>query len=224
GAGVLRAERLGTGRRARSRVHKVVPAGAGLGGGSADAAVTLLLLARLWEAPASERDLSDLASRLGSDVPYFLTGGEANVGGRGEEVIAREDGQSRELALLVPPFSLSTAEVYGDYDREFGPAGLPIPRRLEIETSGRFFGPNDLALPVLRSHSEMSAYLRSAEEIAPEHAMSGSGSAIAMTGLSHDGEEELVRRHPEARVLRCRTLGREEYRRHIQPSGGPSWR
>ncbi len=222
-AAVLLAERLGVPPRARIRLRKNVPAGGGLGGGSSDAAVALLLLSRLWKAGLAESELSELAARLGSDVPYFLTGGEAQLSGRGELVVPKEDGAPRELLLLVPPFPLSTAEVYASYDREYGPSGLPLPRRLESETPDRFFGPNDLALPVLRKHSEMSDYLRSAEQIAPDHAMSGSGSVIAMAGVEAEAAQELSRRYPEATILRCRTLGQKEYQRVIHPSGGPSW-
>jgi len=222
-AAVLLAERLGVPPRARIRLRKNVPAGGGLGGGSSDAAATLLLLSRLWKAGLAESELSELAARLGSDVPYFLTGGEAQLSGRGEVVVPRMGGPSRELLLLVPPFPLSTAEVYASYDREYGPSGLPLPKGLEIETSGRFFGPNDLALPVLLKNSEMSDYLRSAEQIAPDHAMSGSGSVIAMEGVGADAAQELSRRYPEATILPCRTLGREEYQRVIHPSGGASW-
>jgi len=222
-AAVLLAEYLGVPPRARIRLQKTVPPGAGLGGGSADAAVALLLLARLWDARLAGSELLDLAERLGSDVPYFLIGGEADMAGRGERVTNREDGPPRNLLLLVPPFPLSTAEVYASYDREFGPSGLALPQRLDIETSGRFFGPNDLALPVLRSHFDMSAYLLTAAEIAADHAMSGAGSVIAMTGVPVGAAEALARRHPEARVLPCRTIGREEYRRRIHPSGGASW-
>jgi len=222
-AAVLLAERLGVPPRARIRLRKNVPAGGGLGGGSSDAAVTLLLLSHLWKSGLGQSELSELAARLGSDVPYFLTGGEAQLSGRGEVVVPQAGSPSRELLLLVPPFPLSTAEVYASYDKEYGPSGLSLPKGLEIETSGRFFGPNDLALPVLLKNSEMNDYLRSAEQIAPDHAMSGSGSVIAMAGVGAEAAQELSRRYPEATILRCRTLGQKEYQRVIHPSGGPSW-
>src|SRR5204862_4450846 len=91
------AEELGIAPRARIRLEKRIPAGAGLGGGSADAAVTLRLLSRLWDAPLSAGGLSKVAARVGSDVPFFLHGGEADVTGRGERVTPREDGPVRQL-------------------------------------------------------------------------------------------------------------------------------
>src|ERR1700736_5977514 len=216
-AAVLLAERLGVPPRARIRLRKNVPAGGGLGGGSSDAAVTLLLLSHLWKAGLAEAELSELAARLCSDVPYLLTGGESQLSGRGELVIPRTGGPSRDLLLLVPPFPLSTAEVYASYDREYGPSGLPLPKRLEIETSDRFFGPNDLALPVLRKHSEMSDYFQDTEQHAPDHAMSGSGSVIAMAGAGPAAAQARSRRYPVATILAFLTLGREQPQRLIHP-------
>src|SRR5512144_3089805 len=80
------ADRIGIAPSARIRLEKRVPAGAGLGGGSADAAVTLLLLSRLWSSRLRREELSEVAARLGSDIPFFLHGGEADVAGRGERV------------------------------------------------------------------------------------------------------------------------------------------
>jgi 4-diphosphocytidyl-2-C-methyl-D-erythritol kinase len=219
----LLAARLSIPPRARIRLQKNVPIGAGLGGGSADGAVTLLLLARLWEASLSSEELMGLAARLGSDAPFFLVGGEADIAGRGEHVTPREDSPSEDLLLLVPPFSLSTSEVYASYDHAFGPAGRPLPPRLEVETSGRFFGPNDLASAVLGTHSEMTAYLRAVGETVADHAMTGSGSVIALREASREAAEALRLRFPECRLVPCRTLGREEYRRRIQATGGLSW-
>jgi 4-diphosphocytidyl-2-C-methyl-D-erythritol kinase len=86
---VLRAARLvaaeaGPGTGASLVLRKRIPVGAGLGGGSADAAATLLALTRLWRLSLPEGLLSDLAARLGSDVPFFLGGPTALAGGRGE--------------------------------------------------------------------------------------------------------------------------------------------
>jgi len=219
----LLAGRLGPSPGARIRLVKRIPAGAGLGGGSADAAVALLLLSRLWNLALTQGELEELASRLGSDVPYFLTGGEADIAGRGDVVTPREDGSCENLFLLIPPFSMSTAEVYALYDRVRGDSGWTLPTRLDVETSGRFFGPNDLASAMLKSTNEMTAYLRAAAQDVSDCCMTGSGSAIVLRGLSPEDAEALLRRHPECRLLPTRTIGRDEYQRRIQPSGGPSW-
>jgi 4-diphosphocytidyl-2-C-methyl-D-erythritol kinase len=215
--------RLGIEPRVRILVEKRIPVGAGLGGGSADAAVALRLLARLWQARLSESDLLAVAAELGSDVPFFLTGGEADIAGRGEQVTAREDAPPTELILLVPPFSLSTSAVYAEFDRLREGTEPVLPASLEIESSRGFFGPNDLASAVLALKPEMSSYLDSAREIAEEHAITGSGSAVVLRGFPAGTEGWLSRRHPGAEVLRCRTLGREEHRRRTLTSGGFGW-
>src|SRR5207244_5331408 len=88
---VLRAATLlrnaaGVDRGARMRLRKRIPVAAGLGGGSSDAAATLWGLNRLWGLRWPRARLSELAGRLGMDVPFFLTGGPALATGRGERV------------------------------------------------------------------------------------------------------------------------------------------
>jgi len=104
------------GRRAATRLHKRIPAGAGLGGGSADAAAVLR-----W---AGLLDVN-VAVRLGADVPFCLLGGRARVTGIGEVVsplpFADLDGQP--YTLLTPPIQISTAAVYQEWDRLGGPVG-----------------------------------------------------------------------------------------------------
>jgi 4-diphosphocytidyl-2-C-methyl-D-erythritol kinase len=223
-AALLFASRLGIEPRARLRLEKSIPAGAGLGGGSADAAASLRLLSQLWSTALSEGELAAIAGELGSDVAFFLTGGDADVAGRGEQVFPREDAPRTELLLLVPPFALSTAAVYAAFDRLSPGNRSAPPDRLEIDSSGKFFGPNDLASTVLAMRPEMTSYLRSAGEVASEHAVTGSGSAVVLRGVPADAEGWLAQRHPQAKILRCRTLGREEYRHRTRTSGGSAWR
>ena len=205
------ADRIGIAPGARIRLEKRVPAGAGLGGGSADAAVTLLLLSRLWRSRLRQEELSEVAARLGSDIPFFLHGGEADVAGRGERVTPLEDSPPTQLFLWIPPFSVSTARVYAAYDRSETAAGLPD--ALEIETTRNFLGPNDLASAVLETERQMEDYLRLARQVAPESGITGSGAALLLCGLDPEGERRLAQVHPEATLRRVRTLSREEYRR-----------
>jgi 4-diphosphocytidyl-2-C-methyl-D-erythritol kinase len=109
---VSRALRL-TGRRAHVRLEKRIPAGAGLGGGSADAAAVLR-----W---AGVSDL-EVAARLGADVPFCLVGGRARVRGIGEQVEPLPF-EARTFTLLTPPFGCSTVDVYRAWDRLGGPEG-----------------------------------------------------------------------------------------------------
>ncbi len=206
------ADRLGIASGARIRLEKRVPAGAGLGGGSADAAVTLLLLSKLWSSGLRQEELSAVAARLGSDVPFFLSGGEADVAGRGERVTPLADSAPQEVLLWIPPFSISTAEVYATYDR-LTAAAAALPESLEIETKRSFLGPNDLASAVLETERQMEDYLLSARQVASESGITGSGSALLLFGVGPEGEKRLAQTHPEATLRRVRTLTREEYRR-----------
>ena len=206
----LLASRLGTAAGARMRLEKRVPAGAGLGGGSADAAVALVLLARLWEAEMSARELSDLGAQLGSDVPFFFSGGEADVAGRGEIVAPRSDASRAALLLFVPAFGIATAEVYGAHRRRG--AGQALPERLAIESSGRFFGPNDLEPAILEVRPEMGALLLAARTVAEEASITGSGSAIVLYQPTDDAVRRLAGLTSGPRFFRAHTLGRDEYR------------
>ena len=100
------------GRRAAVRLVKRIPAGAGLGGGSADAAAVLR-----WAGCA---DLG-VACALGADVPFCLRGGRALVRGVGEVLVPLE-AMDRTYTLLIPPFGVSTSEVYRAWDRLGGPS------------------------------------------------------------------------------------------------------
>jgi 4-diphosphocytidyl-2-C-methyl-D-erythritol kinase len=192
--------------------------GGGLGGGSADAAAALRLLARLWGFPDTVGELSPLAEELGSDVPFFLSGGEADVAGRGERVTPLEDGEPADLLLLVPPFAISTAAVYRAYA---GRGRLPAELEVRDGSRGRFFGPNDLASTVQQVEPRMEDYVRSAQRVSSDTAISGSGSTIAIHGATPDGLHALAQRHPDSRFLRCRTLTRREVQRRASPGGLP---
>lgn len=93
-------------------LHKSTPLQAGLGGGSSDAGAVLVACAELWRAPAPQPTMLDLAARLGSDVPFFLTGGTALVEGRGERVEALPDAEPLWLLLVKPDIGLSTRQVF----------------------------------------------------------------------------------------------------------------
>jgi 4-diphosphocytidyl-2-C-methyl-D-erythritol kinase len=142
---------------------KVLPMAAGLGGGSANAAVTLLGLNRLFENPASRATLEKIAATLGSDVPFFLQGGPALGTGRGEQIQPIEPFASlRHAALLLvrPGFGVSTPWAYSKLsdhpDMLNGRPGraLDLAERLrtsDLPAAGRKFF-NSLEAPVFRKY------------------------------------------------------------------------
>jgi len=105
------------------RLVKRIPAGAGLGGGSADAAATLLGVVQAHGLPLSEVELVSLATQLGADVTFGLRGGTARGRGRGELLSPLPPPPDLTVLLLVPPFAMATPEVYRRWD------ALPEDRR-----------------------------------------------------------------------------------------------
>ena len=99
------------------RISKRIPVAAGLAGGSADAAATLLACNELWQTGLSQRDLSELAAGLGSDVPFALMGGTAVGRGRGEQLTPALASGTYHWALAFGHEGLSTAQVYATCDR-----------------------------------------------------------------------------------------------------------
>ena len=99
-------------RGGKVRIDKKIPLGAGLGGGSSNAAITLIGLTHLWALPLSMVHLYPIARELGADVPYFLMGGNCLGMGRGDELYPLADLPRWWVVLLLFPFSLSTSEVY----------------------------------------------------------------------------------------------------------------
>lgn len=93
-------------------IKKRIPIAAGLGGGSSNAAATLIGLNRLWNLGLKKGELFNLAKELGADVPFFLSGGRALGVGRGDELFPLPQDKILYLVLVNPKFSVSTREVY----------------------------------------------------------------------------------------------------------------
>lgn len=117
-------EKTGINPKVKIKLEKNIPVGAGLGGGSSNAANTLKALNTLYGNPLSEKELFELAEHLGSDVPFFIKGGLAIAWGRGEKLKFYSPANF-EILLVYPLFSCSTAEVYQKLP--------PIERKISLE-------------------------------------------------------------------------------------------
>lgn len=168
--------------QAQVTLQKQIPAGAGLGGGSSNAAATLLGLNQLWNLKWPVEQLSPIAASLGSDVPLFLDPRPVIVRGRGEIIETLSEPWSGWVALVIPPFGLSTADVYRRH-AELSPD--PIPRNqpwlqtpLDASTLGRGLF-NDLESAAFAIEPRL-ARLRSTLDSALRRPvrMTGSGSCL----------------------------------------------
>lgn len=93
-------------------LEKKIPVGAGLGGGSSDAAAVIKAIDRLYETDLARSDLAAAGLRIGSDVPFFFSRGQAEVTGRGEIVRNIDLPTDYTVALVTPPFQIRAAETY----------------------------------------------------------------------------------------------------------------
>ena len=136
-AAFLLKETTGRNEGARITLRKGIPVSAGLGGGSSDAAATLLGLDRLWDTRLSHEELTDLAVQLGSDVPFFLNGGTALVQGRGEQVRPLPAADLPSIVILTPDIHVpsKTASLYGRLTQANFTRGL-LTRKLEARIRG----------------------------------------------------------------------------------------
>jgi 4-diphosphocytidyl-2-C-methyl-D-erythritol kinase len=179
----LLAERAGVRGFADLDLDKRIPAAAGLGGGSSDAAAALRALNDLWAIDLPPEDLQALGAAIGSDVPALLANRPVIVSGRGERV---RDAQVLpfRVALVTFDFGIRTAHAYGWWDADDAPSAEPA-----AELAGHSVV-NDLEGPVMRRHPA----IREARDLLLEAGavaavMCGSGPSVA--GILPDGLESI---------------------------------
>ncbi|MGZ4693724.1 MAG: 4-(cytidine 5'-diphospho)-2-C-methyl-D-erythritol kinase [Acidimicrobiales bacterium] len=164
---------VAVGRRAQVTVRKRIPAGAGLGGGSADAAAVLR-----WAGWTGTRDQLAQAAELGADVAFCLVGGRARVTGMGE-IVEPLPFVPLELTLVLPPFGCSTPAVYRMWDELGGPTGD---------------GPNDLEPAALAVEPRLAEWRdRLGHTTGREPCLAGSGSTWFVEGAFPGPDRVVVR-------------------------------
>ena len=97
---------------AKIHLEKRIPAPGGLGGGSSNAAIALLGLAKLWNIEIDLEELCEIGAALGSDVPFFFYGGTALGTGRGTEIIPIDDIEENFMLIVTPEVEVSTREAF----------------------------------------------------------------------------------------------------------------
>jgi len=212
---------------ARIRLAKRIPAQAGLGGGSADAAVTLLALAYLWKTKAESRELLEIAGSLGADVPFFFLGGTARGAGIGKDLTPLDDAPDKFLLVLKPNANIPTAAAYEALNaRSLTSAGaktiLPSSEPSDVSSSSYYKAlQNDFEPVAFELEPEIErakvALLKAGAESA---LLAGSGSAVFGVFDSGDAQARAIRAielEPGWRVFPCSTVGRSHYRSAMGP-------
>jgi 4-diphosphocytidyl-2-C-methyl-D-erythritol kinase len=215
-------------------IDKRIPVAAGLGGGSADAAAVLVALAHLWELPTDDRRVSGVAAGLGADVPFFLEGGTALYGGRGD---VRERGLPTpdvEFVLVNPGVPVSTQAVYRAFDES--PRADPVSAEPMIEAvtegvPGRIADvlANDLAEPAAGVAPAVAGTIEWLEGRKDVLGSTVSGSGGTVFGVCAD-HESAVRAAADARsegwwAAACRPVEHGAIVvRGVEPTGGEEGR
>jgi 4-diphosphocytidyl-2-C-methyl-D-erythritol kinase len=217
---------VGTGRGdepkdAVVQLKKRIPAQAGLGGGSADAAIALIGLARAWSLAVDMPTLSRLAIALGADVPYFLVGGTALGLGRGDDIYPLADLPRSSAVIVRPRFGVATLEAFRWYDenpraRLRETARKPLPGGWPAWTANL---KNDLEPAVIAHHPTIGRIKEALLDAgAVFAAMSGSGSTVFGLFERHDAATRTARdlARPGWQVLATRTISRADYGRRLK--------
>ena len=214
-------DRFSSNKGARIHLEKRIPVQAGLGGGSADAAVTLIGLARLWDLTPTKDDLMAIASQLGADVPLFLLGGTARGTGTGNKLELLADAPEKFLLIVKPNANVNTSDAYKALD-ERSLTTHNSKTILSTSVANQVFDRTDLAS--LTNDFEVVAF-----DLAPEirrakaallkaganaALLAGSGSAVFGVFDSEDAQRratQAIELETGWRVFPCRTVGRSEY-------------
>lgn len=183
---ILRAAKLlqqhtGCRQGATIEIDKRLPMGGGIGGGSSNAATTLLALNHLWNLQLSLAELAALGLQLGADVPVFVHGHTAWAEGIGEQLkpVALPP---RNYLILVPPCSVSTARIFSD--SALTRNSSPITIRAFLREGGR----NDCEPVTRKLYPEVDLALTELSRFAPAQ-MTGTGACVFATFDSEDGDE-----------------------------------
>jgi 4-diphosphocytidyl-2-C-methyl-D-erythritol kinase len=209
----------------RFTLKKQIPMGAGMGGGSSNAAATLIALSALAGRPIPFAQLSALAETLGSDVPFFLHGGTALGLGRGTELHPLPDLPQHHAVVVSTGIHVSTAEAYKALERSVTNAltsasDSPILRefqaitwKLESASLKQLPLKNDFEPVVFQTHPELAAVVRKLRRLGAKPAMmTGSGSAIF--GVFGSGAEarQAAESFRAGRTYPVRFVNRRQYR------------
>lgn len=221
-------------------LRKRIPMGAGLGGGSSNAAAVLLALPALAGKPLPYPEQVRLAEMLGSDVPFFLHGGAAIGIGRGTELYPLPDQPARPLLVVATGIHVSTADAYQALQRQVTDAltlasKFPILREFQTiawtldgsasdaSSLGQLPLKNDFEDAVFAKHPELAAAVRKLRRLGADPAlMTGSGSAVFGVFDTIPRSKAAAAKFPKGTAFAVRFVSRRQYRRFWRRALGPA--
>lgn len=208
------------------RLTKRIPMGGGLGGGSTDAAAVLMALPKLTGRSILMPQLVEIATKLGSDVPFFLLGGTALGLGRGEELYPFPQPKRCYGVLVTPQLHVSTPEAYAALNRTASPAkdlstyftsGWAIADNSPIE-EWQEFCENDFEEPAFRAHPELDKLKRKLKKAGAAVAMmTGSGSALFGLFSEKDAALRAATMFSKVPCVPFELVNRKQYRKLWEP-------
>lgn len=176
-------------------IDKRLPMGGGLGGGSSDAATTLIALNHLWELGLSRAELMALGLQLGADVPFFLLGQNAFAEGVGEVLTPLETGESWQV-VIEPGVSVPTASIFAAPDLTRNTKPVKITDFSPGAALAGGFGRNDLQAVVARRFEPVAAALKWLSQYG-EARMTGSGACVFCAFPDESAADAVLRNAPQ---------------------------
>jgi 4-diphosphocytidyl-2-C-methyl-D-erythritol kinase len=215
-------ERYSINRGVKIRLEKRIPSEAGLGGGSSDAAATLIALAQLWDIQPTADDVISIGKSLGSDVPFFFCGGTARATGRGEQIVRVGDVPEQHLLVIKPSANIPTAHAYNSLNSRALTSSNAKPILVRSQAS---HDSDSLDLNALHNDFEATVFKFEPEIARAKNALlksgasaailCGSGSAVFGIFENQDAQERAIQAielETGWRAFPCKTVGRSEYR------------
>jgi len=192
----------GTPRGVDYTLHKRIPLGSGLGGGSSDAASMLIALNCLWSLGLSRAALASIGVSLGADVPFFIGDGPAIARGIGEALVPVTL-PVQWLVLATPPVHVATASIFA------APELTRSTPSAKMNVFSAVYGRNDLEPVAAARFPDISSALADLQRVAPQARMSGSGASVFAAFASEgDARAAAAMLPPHRHALIVRTLAR----------------
>lgn len=226
-AGMIIREKFGVKKGAKIYLEKNIPSPGGLGGGSSNAAIAVLGFLKLWQLEIKFDEILQIASALGSDVPFFLYGGTALGTGRGTQIKPLEEKSEKHLLIVTPPVNISTAGAFSrltapHLTNEHSKSNLQIclneARRLNLR---QFELKNDFEMSVFQAAPEIKQVKEKLlESGAIQTLLSGSGAsvfAIFDKEETRQTAQKAIEIENNWRSFAVASISRDEYREALKP-------